>query len=217
MQPLRGVPQRTARAPQGPIGLALSRDGGTLYVATQGSWSEDSGLTFPRHLRPALLALPLAGNGSSPRLLAALPPGDAGRFTAVALVPAAAVNGSAANASAPAPDGGPEVLLTSDTAGRLRWYDPDSGKLLRTVDAAAAATDPKTGAKLSLVFAQMRAFRGHVYVAASEAAGKRRSLVLRFGAGGAPEGRAGGGGKARTAVWIGPLNNVRRAYGLAIL
>lgn len=58
--------------PQGPRGLALDKNGSTLYVTTQGSFAENDALKFPQHLRSALLAVSLETGHT--RLIDALPP-----------------------------------------------------------------------------------------------------------------------------------------------
>ncbi|KAI8464783.1 MAG: hypothetical protein J3K34DRAFT_489930 [Monoraphidium minutum] len=219
----------TTASTQGPRGLALSRDGGTLFVATQGSWASGTGLSFPPHLRPALLAIDLATGRA--RQLAALPAASAGRFVSLDWAPAAALP-AAARAKAVAGGGGNvtgDVLVASDTAGQLRWYSPASGALLHVVDAAAAAgaalgaaaAGDKAGAAPpaaaaaaapDITFGEMRAGGGFIYLVASAGGGGGGDgAVLRFTAGGAPAGRGA------SAVWVGPVAGLKRALGLALL
>lgn len=172
----------------------------------QGSTTINGTVVFPPYLQSALLAINI-NTGAITLAAVPDPAPNAGYVSLLGLdlVPPTTVPGS---------DGLP-ILVVSDFAGGIRYYNTKTYQLLKTVD--TSFIDPDTSSLATLNYGHLRVAGQFIYLAAfNYNAPGLPGLVLRYTLAGEPAGAASGA-YAGTPVWIAPSAAIPRAIGLELM
>mmetsp|Transcript_10332 Transcript_10332/g.18073 ORF Transcript_10332/g.18073 Transcript_10332/m.18073 type:complete len:347 (+) Transcript_10332:78-1118(+) len=103
-----------------------------------------------------------------------------------------------------------EVIVVSDFAGGLRFYDLDLN-LLSTTD-TSYVVNAATGERSTLFYGQVRVVRDHIYLTAFDYNDGNKGLVLRFNLDGTPSGSDAA--NPSSPVWIAKTTTITRAIGI---
>eukprot|EP00808_Paulinella_micropora_P031964 g35783.t1 len=219
----------TTASPMGPNDV-LQYKQDTLFFTTEGSYRDPTTeqIVFPSYLNSALLSVNLNTRKITVVDVPSPAPGSSGFVSLLGLdyVPSATFYSSSykrkgekrlhwgdySKGSSKGKNGkgggGGVLLVVSDFAGGLRYYDPETYELVQTID--TSFFNPYTGANTTFYYGHLRVYRGHLYLAAYDYIDPALSgYLLRYTLNGQPAGLVG-----NTPIFIGPSVEIGRAIGV---
>eukprot|EP00457_Paulinella_chromatophora_P007853 gb/GEZN01007879.1/.p1 GENE.gb/GEZN01007879.1/~~gb/GEZN01007879.1/.p1 ORF type:complete len:419 (+),score=31.37 gb/GEZN01007879.1/:161-1417(+) len=216
----------TSQSTQGPNDVLLYGQN-TIFVTTEGSTSSsDNFIVFPSYLESALLSVNLDTGKSTLVDIPSAAPGSAGfvSLLGLAYVPSSTFSSSyTLETDANKAKKGKEprgrkdgrnivdngvLLVVSDFAGGLRYYDPNTHELLHTID--TTFFNPETGMNTTFFYGHVRAHEKYLYLSAYDYTAPTLSgYILRYTLDGQPAGLVD-----NTPIYIGPSEKISRAIGV---